>query len=120
MTNTIKIEELVDWSDPKRVQTKHGPRDLRKAPASPEFWQVWKTAKTSLKEAGVSCGKNGSGWEVLWWQPISEEEQQQKKAAKVASRASSADIDIPAPHGLEYLPYQKAGIAYCLSVFGDI
>lgn len=30
------------------------------------------------------------------------------------SRALDAQIEIPAPPGLEYLPYQKAGIAYCL------
>lgn len=30
------------------------------------------------------------------------------------SRAVSSDIRIPAPPGLEYLPYQKAGVAYCL------
>ncbi|MDZ7355775.1 MAG: DEAD/DEAH box helicase [candidate division KSB1 bacterium] len=31
------------------------------------------------------------------------------------SRATDADIDIPAPEGLEYLPFQKAGIAYALN-----
>lgn len=28
------------------------------------------------------------------------------------SRATDSDIEIPAPRGLEYLPYQRAGIAY--------
>lgn len=32
-----------------------------------------------------------------------------------ASRAVAADIDIPAPEGLSYLPYQRAGIAYALA-----
>ena len=31
-----------------------------------------------------------------------------------ASRATSADIELPAPEGMEYLPFQKAGIAYAL------
>jgi SWI/SNF-related matrix-associated actin-dependent regulator 1 of chromatin subfamily A len=31
------------------------------------------------------------------------------------SRAVDASIDIPAPDGLEYLPYQKAGIAYAVA-----
>ena len=30
------------------------------------------------------------------------------------SRATTADIDVPAPAGLAYLPYQLAGIQYCL------
>ncbi|CAB4196325.1 DEXDc domain containing protein, partial [uncultured Caudovirales phage] len=33
-------------------------------------------------------------------------------AAKIASRATDANIDIPAPAGLSYLPFQKAGIAF--------
>lgn len=32
-----------------------------------------------------------------------------------ASRATDSEIVIPAPDGLEYLPYQKAGIAYAAS-----
>ncbi|MBL0375390.1 DEAD/DEAH box helicase [Rhizobium sp. KVB221] len=39
-------------------------------------------------------------------------EQQTKEAAVLASRAVSTDIVVPAPPGLEYLPYQRAGIAY--------
>lgn len=39
------------------------------------------------------------------------------------SRASNCDIDIPRPEGLDYLPYQKAGINYALThpsvLFGD-
>ena len=34
-----------------------------------------------------------------------------------ASRATDSEIVIPAPDGLEYLPYQKAGIAYALKSF---
>lgn len=39
-------------------------------------------------------------------------------AALLASRATDADIFIPAPKGLHYLPFQKAGIAFCLQKFG--
>jgi SNF2 family DNA or RNA helicase len=35
-------------------------------------------------------------------------------AAVEASKATNADVEIPVPHGLAYLPYQKAGIAYAL------
>lgn len=34
------------------------------------------------------------------------------------SRASESDADIPRPEGLEYLPYQRAGIAYACRMFG--
>lgn len=36
-------------------------------------------------------------------------------AALTASSATSADVDLPRPAGLDYLPYQKAGIAYALA-----
>lgn len=39
---------------------------------------------------------------------------QQYEDTLSASRALNADIKIPAPEGLEYLPFQKAGIAYAL------
>ena len=35
-----------------------------------------------------------------------------RRNAQVSSRATDADIDIPCPKGLAYLPFQKAGIAY--------
>jgi len=31
------------------------------------------------------------------------------------SRAADAEIDVPAPEGLEYLPFQRAGIAYAMA-----
>ena len=40
--------------------------------------------------------------------------------ALAASRATDWAGDIPCPEGLAYLPYQRAGIAYCLRAFGDI
>lgn len=37
---------------------------------------------------------------------------EEQEASRVLSRATNADVEIPVPEGLEYLPYQKAGIAY--------
>lgn len=36
------------------------------------------------------------------------------EAKMAASKATSSDIEIPAPQGLEYLPFQRAGIEYAL------
>jgi SWI/SNF-related matrix-associated actin-dependent regulator 1 of chromatin subfamily A len=38
-----------------------------------------------------------------------------RQEALELSRAADADVNIPAPDGLHYLPYQKAGIAYGLN-----
>lgn len=43
------------------------------------------------------------------------EHAQQRSVALEASRAVSADIEIPMPAGLAYLPFQRAGIAYAMS-----
>lgn len=114
-TKTIKIQELANWSEPKRVRTKHGPKDLLKATPGDAFWEAWKSAKQQLKDAGISLSKNEDGWEALWWRPISEQEQHELKQAREASRATDADIEIPSPEGLDYLPFQRAGIAYALT-----
>jgi SWI/SNF-related matrix-associated actin-dependent regulator 1 of chromatin subfamily A len=46
-----------------------------------------------------------------------------KREAILDSRAADWDGDIPCPEGLEYLPYQRAGIAFAMSrrstLFGD-
>lgn len=43
------------------------------------------------------------------------EEGQALAAAVETSRATDADVEIPVPEGLEYLGYQRAGIAYALA-----
>ena len=40
-----------------------------------------------------------------------------RREAIAASRATDAAIQIPAPEGCEYLPYQKAGIAFAKNRF---
>lgn len=48
---------------------------------------------------------------------------EQRAVAVEQSRAATSDVDIPAPEGLAYLPYQRAGINYALThdsvLFGD-
>lgn len=37
-----------------------------------------------------------------------------------ASRAVDAVVDVPCPAGLSFLPYQKAGVAFAMRIFGDL
>lgn len=52
-----------------------------------------------------------------------EAKQAVRQEAIVASRAADADVDLPCPEGLAYLPFQRAGIAAALGrqsvLFGD-
>lgn len=112
----VQLSDLCKWGAAKRVETSQGPRNLRTAPANESFWAAWRADKASLKAAGISCSRNKDGsWEACWWLPLAAEEVEALNAASAASRAVDADIAIPVPAGLDYLPYQKAGIAYAIS-----
>jgi len=113
--NANDIEKLAKWSAPKEVQTKFGPRLMRKAAVTPEFSSAWKTNKDELKSLGASFSKNQNGsWELVWWQELPEEIKKSRSESIEASRATKADIDLPKPEGLDYRPFQKAGIRYAL------
>ena len=97
------------------VETKSGPRILRKAAPTRAFWLAWWEHKIDLKAEGIGLNKTPDGkWKVNWWQELPKEEQEKLKASQLASRATDAQVDLPCPAGLEYLPFQRAGIAYAL------
>lgn len=103
--------QSLDFNDPIRVNTKRGARMLRKAKPTSAFWEVWRSEKDSLKAAGYSVTKDDrDGWVVCHWSEIEE-----NAAAIKLSQASDSDVDVPVPDGLEYLPFQRAGIAYAAS-----
>lgn len=116
-TTTLKIEDLVQWSQPKSIHTKQGPRRLRTAEPTDLFWRAWKASKETLKQAGVSVGKDPrSGvWQACWW--LSDEQAEERIEA---SRATDAAVEIPCPEGLAYMPFQRAGIAYAIAKLGDL
>jgi len=95
---------------------------------------------------GPDCGRKGckackAGWGKGWWAPTEEVAarlaqyaveplrshlmglEQRRQHAISMSRAATAEVDLPRPAGLEYLPFQRAGIAYALArrntLFGD-
>lgn len=115
MTTTIDISSLAAWGDPKSVSTRLGPKILRTAEVTDAFWGLWRSSKDELKAAGVSVGKNRQtgDWEICWWQSDTQKVVKQEAAIE-ASKAADADIEIPVPAGLAYLPYQKAGIRYAM------
>ena len=109
------------WSDPVQVRTKLGMRTLRKTSPTEDFWVAWRSEKEKLKAMGVSCSRSKQNglWEVCWW-TVDVAADKERESAIEASRAADADISVPCPEGLAYLPYQRAGIARALEIFGDI
>lgn len=113
---TVAIADLAHWSEARPVVTARGPRLLQTATPTAEFWAAWKASKTVLKAAGVSLSKSDSGlWEACWWH-----EPEGTRAAIAASHATDSAAEIPSPAGLQYLPFQKAGIAYATARSGTL
>lgn len=115
-----RIEDLLAWSPPREVATRMGPRILRTATPTEDFWNVWKVNKEQLKQAGLGAGRNRYGeWEVTWWQELSEKKKEEKRERIEASRATDTDKKLISPKtvgksNLDYYGYQKAGIAESL------
>lgn len=122
MNATLQIETLTSWSEPKEISTRLGKKLLRKGPATESFWDAWRAGKDALKAAGVSCGKDArtGAWEACWWLPLDASTIEKQEVAVEASRQAEAPADfaIPAPDGLDYLPFQKAGILRMMQIFG--
>lgn len=117
----LDLESMLPWSESKRLSTVYGLRDVRTAAATDGFWTLWRANREALKGAGISVKKDDArGWLVNWWRPIPKDEQEARAEAVTASRAKDSDIQIPAPDGLEYLGYQRAGIAYAMNRQGTL
>ncbi len=96
ITVDIKIESLLRWSSPRRLKTNRGFAILRTASPTERFWKIWSAQKDVLKSQGISVRKNQTTWEVCWWQNDLQDDIESKNAIE-ASRATSAEIEIPAP-----------------------
>jgi hypothetical protein len=113
----IDVEALVKWRAGKEVQTRRGPRILRKAKPTEEFWLAWRASKQAMQTAGVSVGEKmgvPGEWECCWWQELPREEMEKRAQSFEQSRAMDADVVIPAPEGCEYMGFQRAGIKFCM------
>lgn len=114
----MNLATLAEWSEPKEVQTKYGPQMLRTARPTEAFSAVWKSQKEAVKAlgAGFSKDQRTGDWQLTWWEKI---DMTERHAKAEASKQAEANVEIPKPDGREYLPYQKAGIAYALSTWGQ-
>lgn len=126
MTTTLseqQVETMFTWGEPKEINTKFGKRFLHKAKGTPEAIALYQENARDLSTLGVQLG---DAWrqpgvkELCWWRKPTENQLQQLKAALEASHATDADVQIPAPDGLDYLGYQRAGIAWAMKREGTL
>ena len=111
----IDLETLCKWSRPKEVETKNGPRILRTGRPDEAFWEVWTANQQTLKLLGVSVGRDRldpSKWSICHWAKLDPAVIEQRAKNVEMSKATDANIEVPAPEGCVYMPFQKAGIAY--------
>lgn len=90
--------------------------------------------RDGLKRAGWRYRAAGKAWVNRDWRaalkllghcdPAARAEIEAREAREreslAASRATDSDLPLPVPEGLSYLPFQRAGIAFALRMFGDL
>lgn len=118
-TAQLDLETLGKWTKAKRIQTRNGPRIFRTSRPTEEFTLAYRAHKEFLKSQGMGWKKLDDGtWEIQWWAQLPADEVEARAKAEDLSRQADADFVPPSPEGLEYLPYQKAGVLYGLRCFG--
>lgn len=111
------------WSAPEIVPTIYGKRQKQWTRVGGYERQLYLDNKPKFDGLGVTMSqskKDPNIWFYLRWStPPREAADQQSKSVHL-SKALHATIDIPAPDGLEYYPYQKAAIEYMLNRKGTL
>ena len=66
-----KLMDTLEWSHPMQLNTKRGPRLLKKSPIRTAFWDVYRESpdkyKELFREVGMSMTKFRDEWELAWW-----------------------------------------------------
>lgn len=118
MTTTQTVAEIIaahDWTEPREVQTKRGPRMVSDTRITPELERYIASHRNECFAAGLSVSEFRGIRKVTHWQEVGAAVVEKRQQAVMESRAASVDIELPCPDGLAYLPYQRAGIAYAMS-----
>ena len=113
----INPSEMLEWGAPKNVSTRNGLRELIKAAPTPEFVELWANplARRQLRDAGITISEYQGKTEVAWWRDPTLDLDKIE-----ASRATKGAGNLVAPKGEAYLPFQAAGIEYCVGRGGAL
>ena len=77
-----------------------------------DFWAVWNIKKSEMKKAGFSVTKTGFKWFCHRYRD--------DNTIIEKSLALSSNAKIRSPEGLNYYPYQKAGITFAIERLGTL
>jgi len=69
--NITALLDTLEFSQPMSTSTKRGPRLLRKASVTSEFWALYREDKDDYKQVmgdlGLQLSKFRDAWEIAWW-----------------------------------------------------
>ena len=123
-----EILSYLRWRQQVEVATVKGARLKTQAIAGPAAIALFNRDGSALYKLGYTLTKQTIGpdkdrWLVTKWEMVPQKVIVQREESRAMSRATDADIEIPRPEGMEYFPFQKAGIAYAITrratLFGD-
>ena len=90
--------------------------DQRHVPKNSGFRWCGKSRTWYTEDVSVACRLAQHAVPSLRMEFMAARGEQDTSLAE--SRAEDADITVPAPEGLEYMPFQRAGIRFILKRFG--
>ena len=100
----------LSFGEAKTITTRFGPRRVSRAKANDRFLDLWDSAQSGLRSLGFALEPDKSrGLFVARYAKLPKNEE-----AVRMSRAAASDVVLPEPEGLSYMPFQKAGIEFCL------
>ena len=119
--NLIQTLEVMPWGPYVELTTPSGPKRMKtmKNPP-PDFWSLWKNEKTKaeMQSKGYDLRKIEGVWTAFRWAELMH--RARKEAVIQESMAEDTDMNLMRPAGIEYRPFQRAGIKYCIDrLFGQ-
>lgn len=122
--NIIHALEAMPWGPYREITTVSGPMKVKKMEATPDFWALWKRPelKEQMQKSGYTMKKvevdGQPKWMAFRWVKFVPDSK--KKSLLEDSMAKDSDENLMRPPGIEYRPFQRAGIKYCIDrLFGQ-
>lgn len=121
MDTLPNLFDLLTWTEPKEVNTKRGPMMLRKAPVEDAFWPLWDRFQTQYRMMSFSLSKDLITQKpvLCHWSYLDQEELEKRAQTIQDSRAVHTSFRAPCPPGLDFYPFQHAGIEWITSREGS-
>lgn len=118
--NLINTLEAMAWGEYREVTTVQGPLLVKSMKANSDVWNLWKqpAIQEEMKKSGYTLRKEKDGWRLYRWAAVYRKETKERLLEE--SRASDTDAELMRPQGLDYRPFQRAGIKYAIDrLFGQ-